>query len=93
MYGLRKDHRPAAYDSTGSPVRPICGANQTPNSKLSHFVSRIVNDYTDAAGIRTESRSSEEMRAAFEEYNKVDPEVRNQWSVLSMALDRVISLL
>ena len=70
--------------SKGPPVRPVCGANQAPNSRLSHFLSRIVNDFADAASIHTECRSSEEMRAAFEEYNDGDPEVRKQCAVISM---------
>lgn len=72
MYGLRKDHKDTEDETKGPPVRPVCGANQAPNSRLSHFLSRIINDYTDNANIETECRSSEEMRAAFEEYNELE---------------------
>ena len=81
LYGLRKDHKRADDATTGPPVRPVCGVNQAPNSKLSHFLSRIVNDYADAANIETECRSSEEMKAAFEEYNEMDPQIKKQCRV------------
>ena len=84
LYGLRKDHKPVQDSVKGPPVRPVCGANQSPNSRLSHFLSRIINDYADAANIQTECKSSEEMKAAFEEYNRTEPEVRKQCRVLSM---------
>ena len=84
LYGLRKDHKMAVTESEGPPVRPVCGANQAPNSRLSHFLSRIITDFADAANIHTECRSSEEMRAAFEEYNNDDPEIRKECAVISM---------
>ena len=53
-------------------------------SRLSHFLSRIINDYADEADIKTECRSSEEMKAAFEEYNQTNPDIKNQCKVISM---------
>ena len=76
MYGLRKDHKVIVDATKGPPVRPVCGANQAPNSRLGNVISRIVNDFADRAGIKTECRSSEEMRAAFEEYNDSPPSIR-----------------
>ena len=84
MYGLRKDHKATEDAVKGPPVRPVCGANQAPNSKLGNFLSRVVNDFADAAGITTECRSSEEMRAAFEKYNNGDPRVKENCAVISM---------
>ena len=84
MYGLRKDHKKCLDNTKGPPVRPVCGANEAPNSRLSNFLSRIVNDYADATEIATECRSSEEMRAAFEEYNDGDPNMRKSSTVISM---------
>ena len=65
LYGLRKDYKATEDVVKGPPVRPVCRANQAPNSKLGNFLSRKVNDYADAAQIETEYRSSEEMRATF----------------------------
>ena len=45
-------------------VRSVCKAIQIPNSRLSNFLSRIVNDYTDLARIVNEFLSSEEINAA-----------------------------
>ena len=84
LYGLRKDHKATTDEFKGPPVRPVCGANVAPNSRLSHFLSKIVNDYCDFEGIPTECRSSEEMRAAFEKYNETDMETRVKCRVISM---------
>ena len=81
MYGLRKDHKES------EPVRPVCNGSQSPNNPLSHFISKIVNDYADAANIETECRSSEEMRAEFEKYNEDEPATRRKCRVLSMDVD------
>ena len=81
LYGLGKDHKATEDTVKGPPVRPVCGANQAPNSRLSGFLSRIVNDHADAIGIGTECRSSEEMRAAFEEYNDGDIEMKRNCNV------------
>ena len=82
LYGLRKDHKVTENVIEGPPVRPVCGANQAPNSRLGNFLSKIVNEYADAANIRTECRSSEEMRASFEKYNdEEDPTVKKQCKV------------
>ena len=84
MYGLRKDHKVTEDLEKGPPVRPVCGANQAPNSRLSNFISRIINDFADAAEIGTECRSSEEMRAAFERYNDGEPEEKKKCAIMSM---------
>ena len=89
MYGLKKDHKEAIDPVNGPAVRNVVAANQLPNNPLSHFLSRIVNDYADAADIRTECRSSEEMRAAFDEYNKNDSETRLKCCVLSMDVEKL----
>ena len=47
LYGLRKDHKPTEDEVSGPPVRPVCGANQASNTTLSHFLSKVVNDYAD----------------------------------------------
>ena len=40
LYGLRKDHNTKPH-----PVRPVCSANQAPNSWLGHFLCNVINDY------------------------------------------------
>ena len=34
MYGLRKDHKQCPDENEGPPVRPVCGANEAPNTAL-----------------------------------------------------------
>ena len=85
MYGLRKDHKHTENEIEGPPVRPVCGANEAPNSRLSHFLSRVLNDYCNVAEIETECRSGEEMKAAFEKYNKEEGvESKKKCKVISM---------
>ena len=84
LYGLRKDHKTTDDIVKGPPVRPVCGANQAPNSRLSNFISRVVNDFADAADIDTECKSSEEMRATFEEFNDRDANEKKGCAVMSM---------
>ena len=84
MYGLRKDHKAHDNKEIGPPVRPVCGASDSPNSRLSNFLSRVINDFAGKIGIETECRSSEEMKAAFEQYNNEDEDVRKRCQVISM---------
>ena len=50
LYGLRKTHKPVR----NPPVRPVCGANSAPNSRLGHFLSKVVNNYANWAENSTE---------------------------------------
>ena len=84
LYGLRKDHKLPTDEIKGPPVRPVCGANEAPNSRLSHFLSQIINDYADFQNIKTECKSSEHMKAAFEEFNKLDNTKKQQCCIISM---------
>ena len=85
MYGLRKDHKRTENEMEGPPVRPVCGAKEAPNSRLSHFLSRILNDFCNVAEIETECRSGEEMKAAFEKFNREeDDDSRKKCRVISM---------
>ena len=57
-----------------------CGQEvSAPNSRLGH-----INNYADCAESKTECRSSEEMRAAFEAFNNLDKDVRIQCRIVSM---------
>ena len=87
MYGLKKDHKQAEDPTKGPAVRPVCASNESPNSCLSNSLSRIINDFADTNNIKTECRSSEEMRASFEEYNNNDPETMKKCAVISMDVD------
>ena len=60
LYGLRKTHKPVTpgQEGRGPPVRPVCVASNAPNSRLGHFLSRIVNHFADCFENRTECRSS-----------------------------------
>ena len=49
-----------------------------------HFLSKIVCHYADSIEDSHECRSSEEMRASLEEFNKLDKSVREKCVLLSM---------
>ena len=81
MDGVRKDHKTVApgQETAGPPVRPICYANEAPNFRISNFLSKIINDYTDAVDDHHEVRSSEEISSLFDSYNSdTDPEVKKR---------------
>ena len=70
LYDLRKTHKAVEDQVKGPKVRPVCAANTAPNSRLSHFLSMIINDFMDAENHAGEVRSSEEMRALFDAANR-----------------------
>ena len=64
-----KDHKVIVE---GEPVktRPVVGAVESPNGQLSNMLSDIINNITKVEDVvKTECRSSEEMRAAAKEAN------------------------
>ena len=86
LYGLKKTHKsvPEGQEEAGPAMRPVCGAKEAPNSRLSNFVSMILRDFAEAAGHHNEVKSSEEMRAKFDEFNTTVPEeVRRRCVVMS----------
>ena len=92
LYGLRKTHKPVTpgQEGRGPPVRPVCGMSNAPNSRLGHFLSRIINNFADCFENRTECRSSEEMRAAFSSFNKMEKQIRHKYLILSMDVNLYI---
>ena len=85
-YGLRKDHKPVTpgQEHVGPDVRPIVGATEAPNSRFSHFLSKILCDYADSSENSHECLSSEEMRSAFEKFNDMDESTKKKCSIISM---------
>ena len=85
-YGLRKDHKsiPPGQEHIGHKIRPVCGASEAPNGRFSHFLSMIVCDYADSIEESHECKSSEEMRAALEEFNNYSKNIRDKCVLLSM---------
>ena len=86
LFGLRKTHKdvPVGQEKLGPKVRAVVGAREAPNSRLGHFLSDITNKYSDCEESQTECRSNEEMRAAFERFNKCDRGVKMKCKVFSM---------
>ena len=84
---MRKDHKDLqpGLESVGHPVRPVCGAREAPNSRFSHFLGIVVCHYADSMIDHQECQASEEMRAALEEFNKLDKSVRYNCVLLSMS--------
>jgi hypothetical protein len=69
-----KDHKEM---KEGEPVkvRPVCGAQESPNGQLSNVLSDVLNALTKFEDKHnTECRSSEEMRAGIKEVNAERPE-------------------
>ena len=72
LYILRKDHKPLqpGSESKGPPGRPVCAANDAPNSRFSNFLSNVLTNYSDNENDHKECRNSEEMRACLEHFNE-----------------------
>ena len=62
----------------------MCGAIEAPNSRFGHFLSMLINKYTECEKHKYECMSSEEMRADFEEFNDYDDDIREACKVVSM---------
>ena len=71
LYILRKDHKnvPPDQENKGPPGRPVCSASDAPNSRFSHFLSKIIKPYADSVEDSHECKSSEEMRSLIDKYN------------------------
>ena len=86
MYPLHKDHKVPVpgQEVKGPEARAVCGAREAPNSRLGHFLSMILNDFSDDANHESECASSEEMKAAFGKFNSLEKEVRMRCRIVSM---------
>ena len=86
IYGTRKDHKPEEPDQEhlGPDVRPVVGAKEAPNSRLGHFVSKVINHFVECEEDSTLCNSTEDMKAAFEAFNKLDNETKKKCRIVSM---------
>ena len=78
LYTLRKDHKTMDDEVKGPPVRPVCGAVSAYNQRLSHEVSKILNEVWKEEGsvcISTEDIMAGIKKANDELRNNVDNEV------------------
>ena len=84
LYGLRKDHKVIPEGSSGPPLRPVCSAKISPNSRLGNALSKVIYDLSDSLSQTSEVKSSEEMRAGFATVNSLEENNRKNIHVLSM---------
>ena len=68
LYGLRKDHK-ASTDAGGPPVRPVCGASDSLNMKLSHILTTLLDPVWKSPNNSTSCMSTEELVAEIEKVN------------------------
>ena len=68
QYTLRKDHKESTDANKGPPVRPVCGATNAYNNKLSHLLSMIIKPMNKLNS--SSCRSSEEMIASIQQANE-----------------------
>ena len=68
IYGLRKDHKPG---DNPPPLRPVCGAVTSCNSRISYFLAQFLTPILQDA--ETTCESSEDLIAKLNECNeKID---------------------
>ena len=68
LYTLRKDHKKCTDANKGPPVRPVCGATNAYNNKLSHLLSMIIKPLNKLNS--SSCSSSEEMMASIQQANE-----------------------
>ena len=68
LYTLRKDHKECTDANKGPPVRPVCGATNAYNNKLSHLLSMIIKPLNKLNS--SSCSSSEEMMASIQQANE-----------------------
>ena len=68
QYTLRKDHKTCNDPKKGPPVRPVCGATNAYNNKLSHLLSMIIKPMNKLSS--SSCSSSEEMMADIQQANE-----------------------
>ena len=83
LSGLRKDHKSCDDPNVGPPLRPVCRANNSPNSPLGNILSIILRGATQSLidnGNCTECGSTEEVCEKLECVNKKlsDQDIRVQ---------------
>ena len=67
LTSLRKDHKSGFDEKKGPPTRPVCGANEGYNSKLSHLISSLIRPiWTTHPNVCC---STEDMMAAIKKVN------------------------
>ena len=70
LYGLRKNHKGENNDGfIGHSVRPVCAANESNTSRLSHLLCMFLKPVTRAADRGTACEATEEMIIEAEEVN------------------------
>ena len=74
LYGPPKDHKvlEPGQENLGPPNRPVCGAREAPNAQLSMLASEVLKAAVEAEKleIKTESKSTEDILAAMDTFNK-----------------------
>ena len=71
LYTSRKDHKPipAGNGEKGPPVRPVCGAQNSHNNKLSHILCTLLDPVWQTKDNVNCCMSTEEMKADIEKIN------------------------
>ena len=65
-----KDHKAVEDPTKGPKRRPLVGANEGPNVRVSNMVARVLNAAADMEQSKTECKSTEELLAKVEVLNK-----------------------
>ena len=70
LRGTAKDHKPCPDLNVGPDMRPIMGACVGPNTGLSQIGCEIIRKISNSVKVRYDIKSTEEMLAKIQEYNK-----------------------
>ena len=83
LYGLPKDHK-VVGGGLEHPLRPVCGANTGPGSRISDILSRVIEPFCDEFAGVSMLESTEDLQARIVAVNELDDEDRSNLSIVSM---------
>ena len=83
IYGLPKDHK-QIEEGEEPPVRPVCGANCGPGSRISNILAQLIDPFNEAISGESQVQSTEDLQAKIEAFNREDSAMRADTEVFSM---------
>ena len=83
LYGLPKDHKQVSPGQE-PPLRPVCGANCGPASRLGNVLASLITPCNDSLSYESWVESTEDLQSKIEEFNGLDVSMRENCEVFSM---------
>ena len=83
LCGLSKDHK-AIGDGEEHPLRPVCGADHGPGSKISYLLANMITPCNEEFSSENQLESTEDLQAKIQQFNDLPSSDRQDIVVYSM---------